>query len=312
MKSADEILAEHGIKLESPAPGRYYAICPRCSHTRSKEHQKAKVLGVTIENDRAHWGCNHCGWTGPERGNGNGRDRDRAGFETYDYCDADGTLKFQKVRNPPGSKTRFWMRRPDSHGGWINDTKGVDTNLLYRIEEMNEAIALGRTVLVVEGEKDVNNLWRIGIPAICNAHGASEPGKQPKWTKAHSEQLRGADIVVMPDHDAAGYAHADAVAKHHWAPPSACASSNSPSIGRNARRAATFPIGSPPVIRARSSTRSPLPRRTTCRQRPDGKRCRRVRVRRYSTTCASFWHGSSSIQATTRKSHTFYGLRMRI
>jgi len=213
MKSADEILAEHGIKLESPAPGRYYAICPRCSHTRSKEHQKAKVLGVTIENDRAHWGCNHCGWTGPERGNGNGRDRDRAGFETYDYCDADGTLKFQKVRNPPGSKTRFWMRRPDSHGGWINDTKGVDTNLLYRIEEMNEAIALGRTVLVVEGEKDVNNLWRIGIPAICNAHGASEPGKQPKWTKAHSEQLRGADIVVMPDHDAAGYAHADAVCK---------------------------------------------------------------------------------------------------
>jgi hypothetical protein len=55
----------------------------------------------------------------------------------------------------------------------------------------------------------VDNLWLLGFAATCNAHGASEPGKAPKWTKKHSEQLRGADIVVLNDNDAPGYEHAE-------------------------------------------------------------------------------------------------------
>src|SRR5262249_2768722 len=39
--------------------------------------------------------------------------------------------------------------------------------------------------------------------------GANQPGKKPKWTIEHSEQLRGADLVVLGDHDEAGYAHQD-------------------------------------------------------------------------------------------------------
>jgi putative DNA primase/helicase len=101
------------------------------------------------------------------------------------------------------------MRRPDGNGGWINNTKGVDTNLLYRSDEVKEAIALGRRIAIVEGEKDADNLWAIGVPATCNAHGASEPDKKPKWTKKHSEQLRGASIVVLNDNDPPGRAHAD-------------------------------------------------------------------------------------------------------
>src|SRR5262249_14205944 len=75
------------------------------------------------------------------------------------------------------------------------------------------AIAEGRTIACVEGERDADSLWAIGIAATCNAHGASEPGKQPKWTGAHSEQLAGADLVVLSDHDAAGYEHADVTCK---------------------------------------------------------------------------------------------------
>jgi hypothetical protein len=78
---------------------------------------------------------------------------------------------------------------------------------------VKEAIALGRRIAVVEGEKDADNLWAIGIPATCSAHGASEPDKAPKWTKKHSEQLRGADIVVFNDNDPAGYAHAEATSR---------------------------------------------------------------------------------------------------
>ena len=78
---------------------------------------------------------------------------------------------------------------------------------------MKKAIAEGRIIACAEGEKDADNLWGIGIAATCNAHGASEPGKRAKWTKTHSEQLAGADIVVLNDNDAAGYEHADATAK---------------------------------------------------------------------------------------------------
>ncbi len=47
----------------------------------------------------------------------------------------------------------------------------------------------------------------------CNAHGASELGKKPKWTAAHSAQLLGADTVVFNDNDPPGYAHAETASK---------------------------------------------------------------------------------------------------
>ena len=84
---------------------------------------------------------------GPEKGsgkpNGNAAADDFAA--SYDYPDATGVVRFQKVRNLPGRKPRFWLRRPDGNGGWINGTEGVDTTLIYRLPEINEAIAVGYT-----------------------------------------------------------------------------------------------------------------------------------------------------------------------
>ena len=213
--TAAEVLEKHGIKLDGTAPGRHYTTCPKCSATRSRAHQGNKVLGVTIEADGSvRWGCNHCGWSGPAKGVGANGHQSQAGFAaTYNYRDANGNVLFQKVRNPPGYTPRFWLRRPDGRGGWINGTKGVNTRIIYRADEVAKAIADGRIVCCVEGEKDADNLWAISIAATCNAHGASEPGKQAKWTKAHSEQLAGADIVVLNDNDAAGYEHADITCK---------------------------------------------------------------------------------------------------
>jgi hypothetical protein len=54
---------------------------------------------------------------------------------------------------------------------------------------------------VVEGEKDADRLWSLEFAATCNAHGASEPDKGPKWKRKHREQLRRADIVVLNDND---------------------------------------------------------------------------------------------------------------
>jgi hypothetical protein len=197
MNTATDILREYGLSAPPPGKDRHYTTCPKCSAGRSRAHQKTPCLSINIDAKGATWCCHHCGWSGPEKGIGKSNGHAERFEATYNYPNANGVLQFQKVRNPPGSTPRFFMRRPDHHGGWINNTKGVDSNLLYRLPEVIEAIAAGHEIACVEGEKDADNLWAIGIPATCNAQGASEPDKKPKWKPEHSEQLRGAYIVVM-------------------------------------------------------------------------------------------------------------------
>ena len=102
MKTADDIAP--------PPPGKHsdYTTCPQCSANRSRAHQKAACLGVTVKGDGVTWGCNHCLWTGGGYFNGkiNGPGGEPA--RTYDYLDEQGKLLSQKVRNPPGSMQRFW------------------------------------------------------------------------------------------------------------------------------------------------------------------------------------------------------------
>jgi putative DNA primase/helicase len=206
-----ELLAKHAIKLPSTAPGRYYTTCPHCSAGRaSKEHRAAKVLGVTIENDESVcFGCNHCDFTGPKKGDG---ERASSFEATYDYHDKDGALLFQKVRNRPGASSRFLCRRLEG-GTWVWGLNKKIQRPLYRLPEILAAIEQGRIVLLVEGEKDADACWRIGLPATCNFDGAAEAGKKSKWRSEYSETLRDTDLVILNDNDGAGYAHAEAACK---------------------------------------------------------------------------------------------------
>jgi hypothetical protein len=207
MRTAAEILREFGLPPPPHGETRFYVLCPKCSAQRSsREHRASKCLGVTIGDQGVHFGCSHCGW----KGGGyyrNGADDDPI-VATFDYQDEQGAVLFQKVRT---KRKKFWQRRPDGRGGWIKGL-GKTRRVLYRLPEVIEAMASERVVLVVEGEKDVDGAWSIGVPATCNPDGASEPGQRAKWRSDYSKTLRGADIVIIPDHDDAGYAHAEAVA----------------------------------------------------------------------------------------------------
>jgi hypothetical protein len=214
--NVSELLEANGITLRHASPGRYDVLCPRCSAERATaEHRRTKCLNVVVEgDDRTFWRCNHCNWSGPEKGSGAKRNgADRPALTTYEYRDVDGELRFRKIRNLPGRSSRFWLERPDGKGGWINRATGVDTNVLYRVDEVAKAIGAGHVVCCVEGEKDVDNLCRLGFVATCNSLGASEMAKAPKWKPEHSAQLAGADLVVLNDDDAASYAHADATCR---------------------------------------------------------------------------------------------------
>jgi hypothetical protein len=205
-----DLLNKHGITLKGYQPGKHSITCPQCSAKRSKAHQKTKCLDVKIEaNDRVCWFCHHCGWSGPEKGTGEKRDI----VPTFIYRDRGGAIRFGKVRNPPGANPKCWVCHPNGNGGWVKGAGGADMTILYRADEVADAVEAGREICIVEGEKDADSCWRLGVPATCNAHGASEPGKAPKWKKVHSAQLAGASIVVLNDNDPPGYEHADTACK---------------------------------------------------------------------------------------------------
>ena len=121
----------------------------------------------------------------------------------YTYHDANGHLVFQVVRLP-GVPKKFFQRHPhpSQPGTWIDDMKGV-TRVLYHLPEVLKAVAGGLTVYVVEGEKDVETLRARGCVATCN------PGGAGKWSDEYSKALKNATVILLPDNDKAGRAHAD-------------------------------------------------------------------------------------------------------
>lgn len=118
---------------------------------------------------------------------------------TYDYLDADGVLLFQVCRMDPKD---FRQRRPDGKG-WSWSVKGVE-QVPYRLPQL--LARADETIFLVEGEKDADNLAALGLLATCNAGGAN------KWHASLSQHFRGRNVVVLPDNDDAGRAHAQLVA----------------------------------------------------------------------------------------------------
>lgn len=121
---------------------------------------------------------------------------------TYPYRDEAGALLFEVVRFCPKD---FRQRRPDGAGGWhwnLENTRRV----VYRLPELQRQ----RNVIVAEGEKDADRLAALGLPATTSPAGAG------KWSPDYSAQLVAAGaqrIAILPDHDAAGDAHARDVAR---------------------------------------------------------------------------------------------------
>ncbi len=117
----------------------------------------------------------------------------------YVYQDEEGNPLFQAVRTQPKG---FFQQRWEN-GRWENGTKGV-RRVLYRLPEL---LASTDTVYVVEGEKDVEGLRKLGLCATTNVGGAGT------WRSEYSEVLRNRDVVILPDNDLPGQDHAAHVAK---------------------------------------------------------------------------------------------------
>lgn len=117
--------------------------------------------------------------------------------ERYHYVDQHNIPLFDVVRFEP---KRFLQQR--AGGAW---SLGNTPRPLYRLPQVVEAVAMGRRVYIVEGEKDVHALEALGVVATCN------PGGAGKWRPEHTATLLGAFVTIVVDDDEPGWRHADVV-----------------------------------------------------------------------------------------------------
>ena len=194
--------------LRARGEGRWVARCPA-------HEDRTPSLSLWIDRDGKLGACcwAGCRWQDILRESGTtnvdwippvGERRWRMDEKTiakiYDYRNANGELLYQVVRYQPKD---FRCRRPTTGGGWEWNLDGVE-RVPYRLPEL---LADPRQpVLIVEGEKDVDNAGWLGLVATCNSGGAG------KWPHEFGQYLKGRRVAVIPDADGPGMAHAFAVA----------------------------------------------------------------------------------------------------
>jgi len=224
----DEI-ARRGIKLQGTV--ERYGPCPKCAGDDR--------FGVSTR--KQLWHCRQCGiggdvielvkhlddvdfiaacttLTGEPPPKANGKDRSKQHREVvageFPYQDANGNTVFvverRELQNADGTfvtkdgkrKKTIKQKRPDPDrpGKWLWNVDGVPV-LPYRLPQVSEAVAADRPILIVEGEGKADLLWSWNVAATCCAGGAG------RWKQEHSECLRGADVVLVPDNDDAGWKH---------------------------------------------------------------------------------------------------------
>ena len=185
-------LTNRGFELRPSGSNFVTNACPVSQH--KKYHRP-----VTVDVEKQLWHCNDCeaggtviDWESLEkkcdiaeamRILGGGRSNGSEPIAVYDYTDQAGKLLYQVCRC---AGKNFPVRRPNGKGGhaWgLGDVKRV----LYRLPE----VISSQTVLTAEGEKDCDNLTKLGFTATCN------PGGALKWRDSYSETLQGKDGIVF-------------------------------------------------------------------------------------------------------------------
>ena len=193
------------VRLSNPRKGR--ARCPA-------HHDQRPSLSVTRKDDRVllfcHSGCQLADILGrlqlrmadlfaAPRPTASRRE-----CAVYRYRDQAGTVIAEKTRFEPKD---FRWRRPDPVASekWISGLDGLSPGLYYGPDHPADV----RSMFLVEGEKSVDVLRAAGVSACCPPNGASE--WRSAWTQ-ELQQLGCRDVVILPDHDRAGAAHALKVA----------------------------------------------------------------------------------------------------
>jgi len=209
---AAELLGAPNLRLSSDVERRYGSqgsVSIDLANGTFYDHE-AKSGGGVLDLIARHNGCDHKaaiewmkqhGYLEPDREEQQFNGKALLGREVahYDYVNENDELLFQVVRFEPKTFRQRRKPRPDDAPdkikyGWVYSVRDID-QVPYRLPELVETIANGNTVFVVEGEKDADNLHKIGVPATCN------PGGVGKWHNGLTAYFQDADVVIIQDND---------------------------------------------------------------------------------------------------------------
>jgi hypothetical protein len=191
-------LTAHGSTITNNRQGQFKATCPH-------HEDKTPSLSVTDKGDRVLVHCHaHCGaddimadlgLTLADLFDGE-PSKDRAlPIRSYLYEDGLGRAWFWKDRYWP--KT-FICRLPGTDPGDRTGLKGRPP-VLYHLPALRRGIAAGKTVWLVDGEKDVETAERHGLVATTTPHGAGS-----RWHDEYTTALAAAsEVVIVVDQDKA-------------------------------------------------------------------------------------------------------------
>lgn len=112
----------------------------------------------------------------------------------YDYRSADGKYLYSKIRFE-GKEIRYVTIDVKNDSYQYCKTKDIAT--LYRLPELIKAVQSGYPVYIVEGEKDVETLRKLGYTATT-AGGVND------WRREYAAYFTGAKVVILPDNDEPG------------------------------------------------------------------------------------------------------------
>ena len=195
------------LKAKKTGPRSWMAKCP--SHD---DHRDSLSIGEGDDQPlilNCFAGCDFesimkAAGVEPAKPNGKANGKDKLGpiVATYDYHDAAGKLVFQVVR----FESKDFRQRAAS-GEW--SVKGIE-KVPYRLPQLLNA----NEVYICEGEKDCNNLVKLGLMATTNPGGADADGEGgKKWPEHFARWFDGRHVMLLPDNDDPGRRHVQAVAR---------------------------------------------------------------------------------------------------
>ena len=154
----------------------------------------------------------------------------------YKYTDESGRVLFEKVRFKGkkfsqrriidgatvwGLEEGIYYETFHSSNAWsMKERKNVKSKkfegiepVVYNLPGVIEAVKNNEPVFIVEGEKDSDNLIRIGLAATTSFDGASKSKQNQKWRDSYNKYFEGARGILLPDNDNPGRAHMKFIAQ---------------------------------------------------------------------------------------------------
>jgi AAA domain/Toprim domain len=172
-------LAGNGAKLRMTSEGRASAQCP-AHNDGTPSLSVTRIEGSVLL--YCHGGCDTA------------QVLDKLGLAKHDLYDDPRGVSYDYA-DRQGTVVRTVTRTPDKRFSQSGIT-GRPT--LYRLPEVAQALAEGKVIYLVEGEKDVHALESIGLVATTAPMGADS------FSKVDTTPLHGANVTAVVDNDNAG------------------------------------------------------------------------------------------------------------